>query len=158
MRLPSLSLAALLSCGLPAMAEAPRVATDITPVQSLVARVMQGAGEADVIVSPGMSPHGYAMRPSEARALEQADLVIWMGAELTPWMEHAIETLAGDAAVITLLDNPETHTLPTRTGARFEATITMGMTTTTMTIMPTIMTAPTRMPGSTRRTANAGSA
>ncbi|MBU3258945.1 zinc ABC transporter substrate-binding protein [Roseovarius sp. PS-C2] len=121
MRLPSLSLAALLSCGLPAMAEAPRVATDITPVQSLVARVMQGAGEADVIVRPGMSPHGYAMRPSEARALEQADLVIWMGADLTPWMEHAIETLAGDAAVITLLDNPETHILPTRTGARFEA-------------------------------------
>lgn len=121
MRLPSLSLVALLSCGLPAMAEAPRVATDITPVQSLVARVMQGAGEADVIVRPGMSPHGYAMRPSEARALEQADLVIWMGADLTPWMEHAIETLAGDAAVITLLDNPETHTLPTRTGARFEA-------------------------------------
>lgn len=121
MRLPSLSLAALLSCCLPAMAETPRVATDITPVQSLVARVMQGAGEADVIVRPGMSPHGYAMRPSEARALEQADLVIWMGADLTPWMEHAIETLAGDAAVITLLDNPETHTLPTRTGARFEA-------------------------------------
>lgn len=120
MRLPATALAALLSFGLPAVADTPRVAADIAPIQSLVAQVMDGVGEVDVIVRPGMSPHGYAMRPSEARALDQADLVIWMGPDLTSWLDEAIETLADDAVVLTLMDNPETITLSSRKGARFK--------------------------------------
>jgi zinc transport system substrate-binding protein len=45
-----------------AMAEVPNVATDITPVHSLVARVMDGAGTPDLIVQPGATPHAYSMR------------------------------------------------------------------------------------------------
>ncbi|MEI4231306.1 zinc ABC transporter substrate-binding protein [Roseovarius sp. D22-M7] len=104
-----------------ARAEVPKVATDITPVHSLVARVMQGVGEPALIVAPGATPHGYAMRPSEAAALDDADLVIWIGPELTPWLEDAIGTLAGDAHSLALLDAPETRTLPVRTGATFAA-------------------------------------
>ncbi|WP_300548428.1 zinc ABC transporter substrate-binding protein [Roseovarius sp.] len=104
-----------------ALAEAPRVATDIAPVHSLVARVMQGVGEPALIVRPGASPHGYAMRPSEAQALEKADLVIWVGEALAPWLEGSIENLAGTARVIELLDRDETHVLPLREGVAFAA-------------------------------------
>ena len=104
-----------------AHADAPRVAADIAPVQSLVARVMEGAGQPDLLMRPDASPHGYAMRPSEARALEQADLVVWMGPGLTPWMTDAIDTLAGDAAHLTLLTAPETLVLPGRIDPRFAA-------------------------------------
>ncbi len=100
---PLLAALSLLIATLPARAEAPRVATDILPVQSLVAMVMKGVGSPDLIVSPGASPHGYSLRPSEARALEDADLVFWMGPALTPWLEEAIGTLARDAHVTSLL-------------------------------------------------------
>jgi len=104
-----------------AMADAPKVATDITPVQSLVARVMQGVGTPEVIVRPGASPHGYAMRPSEAAALEQADLVFWMGEGLTPWLEGSIESLASEAHVVELLGAAGSQVLPFREGVEFAA-------------------------------------
>ena len=122
MRMPAVRLAALLCLGVShaAAADVPRVATDITPVHSLVAQVMGDLGQPDLVVRPGMSPHGYAMRPSEARALDRADLVVWIGPGLTPWLEDAIGALAEGARVLDLLDAPQTATLPTRSGARFE--------------------------------------
>ena len=58
----------------PASADVPQVATDIPPVHSLVSQVMGDLGTPKLIVPPGTSPHGYAMRPSEARALQNADV------------------------------------------------------------------------------------
>ncbi|MBC7131967.1 MAG: zinc ABC transporter substrate-binding protein [Roseovarius sp.] len=95
-------LGVLLGLAIPALA-GPKVATDIAPVHSLVAQVMEGAGEPALIVPPGASPHGHAMRPSEAAALARAEVVFWMGEGLTPWLEEPIETLAGDAHVIELM-------------------------------------------------------
>jgi len=115
-----LCLAASLALATPALAsESVRVSVDIAPVHSLVARVMAGVGEPDLILPPGASPHGHSMRPSEAAALEQADLVVWVGHDLTPWLEKPIETLAGDAKVLELiaLDGVVTHDF--REGAVF---------------------------------------
>ncbi len=103
----------------PALAD-PKVATDIPPVHSLVARVMLGVGAPDLILPPGASPHGYSMRPSEARALADADVVIWTGAALTPWLGRAIETLAPQATTLELLGVPGTILLGFREGATFE--------------------------------------
>ena len=108
------------SLGTSGWAESPGVATDIAAIHGLAARVMDGVGEPGWIVRRGASPHGYSMRPSEARLLEQADVVFWVGDELTPWLDHAIETLAGQARVVTLLDHPETVTRAFRSGATFE--------------------------------------
>jgi len=98
---------------------APQVATDIAPVHALAARVMAGVGAPSLIVPPGASPHGYALRPSEAAALERADVVFWVGAALTPWLEGAIDALAGDAAAVELRDAPGVALLPLREGATF---------------------------------------
>lgn len=102
------------------IADVPRVSADILPVHSLVARVMQGAGTPDLILSPGASPHGYAMKPSQAAALARADLVVWIGEDLTPWMQTPIQNLAGQAEVIELLAVEGTVVLPFREGALFE--------------------------------------
>jgi zinc transport system substrate-binding protein len=83
---------------------APRVVVDIPPTHSIVARIMEGAGEPTLILPPGASPHGYALRPSEARRVQGADLVIWTGPALTPWLADPLETLAGDAEILTLMD------------------------------------------------------
>lgn len=88
----------------PTGAEVPRVVVDIAPVHSIVARVMQGLGEPDLILPPGSTPHTAALRPSQARALQAADLLVWIGPELTPWLEKPVATLTGDADHLALLD------------------------------------------------------
>ena len=111
--------ALVLSMSTPLMADAPKVVADITPVHSLVARVMQGVGEPDVILRPGASPHSYSMRPSDARKLGDAALVVWIGESLTPWLEQPLENLAGNAVKLELLAAPDTLLLPFRENAVF---------------------------------------
>src|SRR6056297_2252372 len=117
--IPLSVVAALL--GGTAMADVPKVAADIAPVHSLVARVMQGVGAPSLIVAPGASPHEYNLRPSEASALQDADLVFWVSPDLTPWLDGAIETLTKGASVTELLEVDGTTKLPFREGALFEA-------------------------------------
>lgn len=114
-----LAAAVLSTVGGTSRADVPNVATDIAPVQSLVARVMDGLGTPAVIVRPGASPHGYAMRPSEAAALQEAEAMFWIGPALTPWLEGAIDALAGRASVTPLLAAPGTNVLAFRSSDQF---------------------------------------
>jgi zinc transport system substrate-binding protein len=119
-KLLTLSLTTTLMGGT-AFADAPRVAVDIAPVHSLVTRVMEGVGTPDLIIQAGASPHEYSLRPSEAAALQDANLVFWIGAGLTPWLADTIETLAPNANVTELLEADGTIELEFREGALFEA-------------------------------------
>ncbi|KQI72407.1 zinc ABC transporter substrate-binding protein [Loktanella sp. 5RATIMAR09] len=87
-----------------ALADVPRVMTDIAPVHSLTAQVMGDLGQPDVLLPPGADPHDYALRPSDAERLGTADLVIWVGESLTPWLEEPLETLAPQAPRFELLE------------------------------------------------------
>ena len=89
-----------------ARAEAPRVVTDIAPVHSLVAQVMEGVAEPALIVPPGGDAHHVALRPSDAQRIATAEVVIWVGPALTPWLSDPIDALAPTAAALTLLDTP----------------------------------------------------
>ena len=120
-RLFSTVSAITLLTGSAALADSPRVVTDIAPVHSLVSRVMDGIGKPDLIVPNETSPHDYRLRPADAEALESAGLVFWMGEGLTPWMERALDSLSGEATIIELLALDETVTLPFREGALFDA-------------------------------------
>ena len=119
-KLIALSLTAAFLGGT-AFAETPNVAVDIAPVHSLVARVMQGVGPPNLIVQPGSSPHEYTLRPSEAAALQNADIVFWIGPDLTPWLTNTIQTLASDANVTSLLEADGTIELAFRESTLFEA-------------------------------------
>lgn len=115
MRLSAI-LGASLLLPLAAEAKAPLVATDIAPVHSLVAQVMKGVGEPSVLISGKASPHGYAMRPSDARAIQNADIVIWVGDALTPWLEGSLANLA-KGQTLELLSVDGVEVLPWRAGA-----------------------------------------
>ncbi|WP_439103514.1 zinc ABC transporter substrate-binding protein [Celeribacter marinus] len=115
----TLSLTATLLTGA-AYADVPQVAADIAPVHSLIARVMDGIGEPDLIIQQGASPHEYSLRPSEAQALQDADLVFWVSAGLSPWLEDAIATLASDADATELMESSGTIELESRNSALFE--------------------------------------
>lgn len=76
---------------LPAMAEVPRVVTDIPPVHSLVAQVMGDLGQPELLLEKGANAHSFQLRPSQAAGLQEAGLVVWIGPEMTPWLDRALE-------------------------------------------------------------------
>ncbi|MGB3337576.1 MAG: zinc ABC transporter substrate-binding protein [Devosia sp.] len=100
---------------------APKVVASIKPVHSLVAAVMAGVGEPDLIVKGSASPHTYALKPSDAGALEAADIVFWTGHGMELFLGDALETLATGATVVELADAPGIELLPVRQGGAFEA-------------------------------------
>ncbi|MCX8509904.1 MAG: zinc ABC transporter substrate-binding protein, partial [Rhodobacteraceae bacterium] len=89
----ALTLAFVLTAlGPMARAEVPVVVTDIPVLQSLVAGVMGDLGTPDLLVPAGAEPHSYQMRPSQGRVLRSADLVFWIGPEMTPWLGRALDS------------------------------------------------------------------
>lgn len=111
-----------LSLGMPlaALADAPKVVVDIAPLHSLVNQVMSGVAEAELIIPPESSPHEYNLRPSQARALAESEIVFWMGEELTPWLEKAMDNVADSAQKVSMLELENTVTYEFREGASFE--------------------------------------
>ena len=103
-------LASLLT-GTTAFADVPRVVTDLPPVQSLVAMVMGDLGQPEVLVGQGADAHSFQLRPSQAESLQNAQLIIWLGHEMTPWLERTLEGSETKATQIALLDAAVTETI-----------------------------------------------
>lgn len=99
-----------LVAALPAWAEVPRVVTDIHPVHSLVAQVMGDLGTPELLLERGANEHDFQLRPSQAAGLEAADLVVWIGPELTPWLARALDGVGSGAAQLSLLAAEGTET------------------------------------------------
>jgi zinc transport system substrate-binding protein len=97
------------------------VVASIKPIHSLVAGVMEGVGQPALIVQGGASPHTYALRPTDAEALQSAKLVFWIGPALEAFLEKPLGTLSSGATVIELDKAPGMTLLPIREGGTFEA-------------------------------------
>ncbi len=104
-----------------AFAGAPDVVVSIKPIHSLVASIMKGVGEPKLIVEGAASPHTFTMKPSNARTLQGADMVFWVGHGMEAFLEKPLEALASKATVVTLEDAPGLEKLPFREGGAFEA-------------------------------------
>ncbi len=111
---------ALLMAGT-ASAKTPDVVVSIKPIHSLVASIMKGVGEPKLIVEGAASPHTYSMKPSNARAIQNADLIFWMGPNLEAFLDRPLDALAGSKTVVALSDSPDLQKLPFREGGPFEA-------------------------------------
>lgn len=98
----------LTSAALPAMAEVPRVMTDMPAVHALVAQVMGDLGQPELLLDKGADAHSFQLRPSQAAALQDAGLVVWIGPEMTPWLDRALDGLSG-ARQLRLLTAEGTH-------------------------------------------------
>ena len=52
------------------------------------------------ILKANSDPHDHEPRPSDARAVEGADVVFRSGGDLDEWMDDLIEAGAGDARIV----------------------------------------------------------
>jgi zinc transport system substrate-binding protein len=100
----------LLMTSTAALAEVPVVVTDIPPVHSLAAAVMEGVGKPELLLEKGASEHSYQLKPSQAASIANAGLVIWIGPELTPWLEAVLANRPANAASLGLLQATGTYT------------------------------------------------
>ncbi|WP_017999720.1 zinc ABC transporter substrate-binding protein [Paracoccus sp. N5] len=105
----ALLLSVALTAPLPALAEVPRVLADTPVTASLVQQVMGELGRPEALLAAGSDPHHYQLRPSQARSLQDADLLVWVGPALTPWLERPAADLAAKGAALALLEQPGTQ-------------------------------------------------
>jgi zinc transport system substrate-binding protein len=118
--LSGLLAGALLTAAPVLVQAAPSVVVSIKPIHSLVAAIMHGIGEPDVVIDGAASPHTYQMKPSDAARLQSADVIFWVGPEMEKFLEHPLETLGSKARIVEL-DNAEgLIKLPTRESGMFE--------------------------------------
>lgn len=80
---------------------APKVIVSIRPIHSLVAAVMEGRGKPALLVEQG-SPHGFALKPSQAKSLANADLIFWVGHDMERFMVKPVKTLSASARSVEL--------------------------------------------------------
>jgi zinc transport system substrate-binding protein len=96
------------------------VVVSIAPVHSLAAMVMDGVATPRLLLSGGMSPHDFALKPSHARALDRARLVIWVGPGLERFLVKPLVTLGRHAQKLALIKTPGLILRPTRGGGLWE--------------------------------------
>jgi zinc transport system substrate-binding protein len=117
-----LSLAAGLLFSNAAMAgDVPGVVASIKPIHSLVAAIMDGVGKPDLIVEGAASPHTYSLKPSNARALEAAKVIFWVGPGMEAFLKKPLTALGSNAVIAELDKAPGIKKLKFREGGAFEA-------------------------------------
>ena len=114
-----LATAAILFAGSTAFAE-PNVVVSIKPLHSLVAGVMDRVATPGVIVEEAASPHTHSLRPSKARDLERADLIVWAGPQLEAFLAKPITNIGAGASIVELGEVVDLIRLPVREGATFD--------------------------------------
>lgn len=98
-----------------------KVTATIKPIHGLVAQVMTGVGTPQLLVRGAASPHTYALKPSDARALHQADVLFRVSETVEPFLARIVAALPQRVRVVTLAESPGIELLTIRTGQTFEA-------------------------------------
>lgn len=95
------------------------VVVTIKPIHSLVAAVMGETGTPKLLVEGSASPHTYAMRPSDAKALHGADVFFRVSEGLEPFTAKVVRALPPSVRVVSLAEAPGLELLDVRSGATF---------------------------------------
>ncbi len=92
----------------------PKVMVSIKPIHSIVAGIMQGIGQPELIVQGDASPYDYVLSDTQKAALTASDIIIWTGEELESFLLEPLAQLDESHTVLALLDNGRLKVLPAR--------------------------------------------
>ena len=81
-----------------------KVVASIKPIHSLASYLMDGVSKPSLIVDGYSSPHGFALKPSHAKMLQEADIIFWVGEDLENFLEKPLDSIAKKAEKIELLE------------------------------------------------------
>ncbi|MEE2730767.1 MAG: zinc ABC transporter substrate-binding protein [Pseudomonadota bacterium] len=77
----------------PVLAQTPplQVVVSVRPVALVVQELTQGMPvQVKTLLPQGATPHDYALKPSDIKAIAAADLVVWMGQAGEPYLKGAV--------------------------------------------------------------------
>ena len=81
-----------------------KVVASIKPIHSLASYLMDGINKPDLIVDGYSSPHGFALKPSHAKMLQEADIIFYVGEGLENFLEKPLKSIAKKAEKIELME------------------------------------------------------
>ena len=81
-----------------------KVVASIKPIHSLVSYVMDGIGKPSLIVDGSNSPHNFNMKPSNAKDIENADIIFWVGEDIESFLEKPLKSISKKAKIIEMMD------------------------------------------------------
>ena len=97
-----------------------KVVASIKPIHSLVSAITEGIGEPILLVKGAGSPHTYSLKPSQAKELQEADVIFWMGHDLEAFLENSIDNIAANAMTISLMESDKLTKFNFREGGAFD--------------------------------------
>ncbi|MFT5320384.1 MAG: zinc transport system substrate-binding protein [Pseudohongiellaceae bacterium] len=83
----------------------PVVVASIRPLQLIAAAITEGVSETLLVMDSSQDPHHPSLKPSQRRAMNQADIFIWVGPQLETGMEQIVTQL--NATVLAALETPD---------------------------------------------------
>ena len=78
------------------------IVTSIPPLNALTAGITEGISEPTMIIPAGVSHHHHTFKPSTMRALQNADVLIWIGPNLETFLQKPIQNLSPSTTLITI--------------------------------------------------------
>ncbi len=115
------AMAASAAAGSAVAAKDLNVTVTIKPIHALVAQVMEGVGEPRLLITGASSPHTYALKPSDAKALHASDVVFRVSEAVEPFTAKIVKALPESVRVVTLSEAPGVELLDVRAGDTFES-------------------------------------
>lgn len=81
-----------------------QILTDFVPTQELIREFAPADAEIYSILRPNSDPHHFQLKPADAKAITNADYIVYMSDGLTPWLPEMLENLKPDAEIIELAE------------------------------------------------------
>ncbi|MBB1201315.1 zinc ABC transporter substrate-binding protein ZnuA [Enterobacteriaceae bacterium 89] len=77
------------------------VVASLKPIGFIASAIADGVTDTQVLLPDGASEHDYSLRPSDAKRLQNADLVVWIGPEMEAFMDKTASAFP-DAKKVTI--------------------------------------------------------
>lgn len=88
-------------------AEKPRplnIVYSIQPLALIGREILGDQAKHQALLPPGASPHDYALKINDMKTLKQADIIVWMGPEIEPYLEKAFGTISAASKKTQIID------------------------------------------------------
>ena len=95
-------ISAALLGGITSKVEAANIVVSIKPIHSLVATITKGVSDPYLIIKGRASPHGFSLRPSDAKKIRNAQVIFWIGDEIETFLIKPLKTIGKRATIVSL--------------------------------------------------------
>lgn len=95
-------------------AQAVEITVSIPPLAGMIAPLLDKDDKLTVLLEPGVSPHGFQLKPSHLSQLQHSDLIVMVGTPVDAWLQKA--AARHSQAVLQMAALKGVETLPVREG------------------------------------------